>query len=138
MDWNFSQNIRDNVMEALSGVKGDNSVKIFGPDLDDAGGDRAGRSRTRWPRSPGVENVGVFRIKGQSNLEFPVDRQKCAGWDVQRADVQASSRRPWAARPSTQMSEGEKSFDVTVRWPQRLRPDEQAILDIPVDVGNTR
>src|SRR5207253_2299689 len=72
-DWNFSQYIRDNVTESLSGVKGDNSVKIIGPDLDEL--ERlAEETKTILKSIKGIEDVGVFRIKGQPSLEFPVDR----------------------------------------------------------------
>ena len=80
VDWNFSQNIRDNVMEALSGVKGDNSVKIIGPELDELerlADETKKRAATRFH---GMDDVGVFHIKGQPNLEFPIDRAKCARW----------------------------------------------------------
>jgi cobalt-zinc-cadmium resistance protein CzcA len=79
VDWNFSQYIRDNVMESLSGVKGDNSVKIIGPDLDEL--ERLARQvRERLeekkedgqPVIRGLEDVGIFRIKGQPNLELAV------------------------------------------------------------------
>src|SRR5262249_28803538 len=73
VDWDSSQIIRDNVMESLSGVKGENSVKIFGPDLDEL--ERvAERVKNTLADIRGIENAGVFRIKGQSNLEFPIDR----------------------------------------------------------------
>ena len=63
------------------GVKGENSVKIFGPDLDEL--ERlAEQVKDALDGVRGVENVGVFRIKGQSNLEFPVDREKCKRWSV--------------------------------------------------------
>ncbi len=84
--WNFSQNIRDNVMEALSGIKGDNSVKIFGPDLD-----RlellAAKAKNVLQQVRGIENVGIFHIRGQSHLEWRVDPSKCQRWGVQTADV---------------------------------------------------
>src|SRR5262249_56923927 len=72
VDWDFSQIIRDNVMEALSGVKGENSIKIFGPDLDRLE-ELADQANNALNAVDGVENAGVFRIQGQSNLEFPVD-----------------------------------------------------------------
>ena len=87
VDWNFSQYIRDNVMESLSGVKGDNSVKIIGPDLDELE-KLADRVKGILDAVPGLENVGVFRIKGQPNLEFPVDRDRCKYWNVSVADVE--------------------------------------------------
>ncbi len=70
VDWNFSQNIRDNVMEAMSGVKGDNSVKIFGPDLEEL--DRlAEQMRDRLRQVRGIEDVGVFSIKGADEPRVP-------------------------------------------------------------------
>jgi cobalt-zinc-cadmium resistance protein CzcA len=135
VDWNFSQYIRDNVMESLSGVKGDNSVKIIGPDLDEL--ERlAERFKTALDGVPGIQNVGIFRIKGQPNLEFPVDREKCNAWGVSVADVENVIRTAVGGQAFTQMIEGEKIFDITLRWPQRLRDNEQAILNIPVDVSN--
>src|SRR5439155_13887320 len=86
VDWDFSQNIRDNVMEALSGVKGENAVKIFGPDLGTLE-DLADRVKRTLDGVHGVENPGVFRVRGQSNLEFPIDREKCARGGVSAADV---------------------------------------------------
>ena len=136
VDWDISQIIRDNVMEALSGVKGENSIKIFGPDLDTLE-TTADRVRDTLNEVQGVENAGVFRIQGQSNLEFPVDRQKCAKWNVSAADVQAVIQCAVGGKAVTQMQEGGKSFDVTIRWPEDQRSDEQSILGIPVPVSNT-
>lgn len=133
--WDFSQIIRDNVLEALSGVKGENSIKIFGPDLDTL--EKTGMTvRNTLNMIPGVENASVFRNQGQSNLEFYVDRQKCARWGVSAADVQAVLQSAVGGKAVTEMIEGEKTFDVTLRWPPRLRADEQSILNIPLSVGN--
>src|SRR4051812_32192006 len=146
VDWDFSQIIRDNVMEALSGVKGENSIKIFGPDLGrledlafeikekitpkyDAEGNLVSGVR-------GVENAGVFRIRGQSNLEIPVDKQKCARWGVAVTDVQYTVQTAVGGKAVSQMPEGERLFDITLRFPPRLRSSEQDILRIPVDLTN--
>jgi cobalt-zinc-cadmium resistance protein CzcA len=136
VDWNFSQNIRDNVMEALSGVKGDNSVKIFGPDLVEL--ERlAEQVKNRLEQVRGIgENVGIFRIMGQSNLEFRVDRDKCERWGVQVADVNNVIDSAVRGKALTQMVEGEKLLDITLRWPAYQRQDPSAILDLPVDVAN--
>jgi cobalt-zinc-cadmium resistance protein CzcA len=135
VDWDISQIIRDNVMEALSGVKGENSIKIFGPDLTTLES-LAGKVRDVLGEVNGVENPGVFRTQGQSNLEFPVDRQKCARWNVTAADVQAVVAAAVGGKALTQMQEGGKTFDITIRWPSALRSDEYAILQIPVPVSN--
>jgi cobalt-zinc-cadmium resistance protein CzcA len=136
VDWSFSQDIRDNVMEVLSGVKGENSVKIIGPDIDEL--ERlAEHVKNILSTVPGIENAGVLRIKGQSNLEFPVDRDKCADWSVSVQDVQnVIQSAVGGGKPATQIIEGEKNFDLVVRWPADLRSDQSAILNIPVDVTN--
>jgi cobalt-zinc-cadmium resistance protein CzcA len=135
VDWNFSQYIRDNVTEALSGVKGDNSVKIIGPDLTELE-KLADQVKAVLDQIPGMENVGVFRIMGQPNYEFTVDRARCKQWGVSVNDVENAIKIAVGGQAVTQMVEGEKTFDVTLRWPERLRGYEQAILDIPVDVTN--
>jgi cobalt-zinc-cadmium resistance protein CzcA len=135
VDWSFSQNIRDNVMESLSGVKGDNSVKIIGPDLDEL--DRlAAQVKAKLSEIQGIEDVQVFRIKGQPNLEFPVDLEKCKLWGVSKTDVQNVIQTAVGGKALTQMIEGEKLFNIALRWPLGLRNDEEAILKIPVDVPN--
>jgi heavy metal efflux system protein len=137
VDWGFSQNIRDNVMEALSGVKGDNSIKIFGPDLVKLEV-LAENVKAAVSRVPGVQNVGIFHIQGQSNLEFPVDRAKCSLWNVSVADVQAVIQAAVGGKAFTQTVEGERTYDIILRWPEQLRNDEAAILNIPVDVVNNQ
>ena len=73
VNWNFSQVIRDNVLEVLSGVQGENSVKILGPDLDEL--EAIGQKVvSAMADVPGIQDVGMYRIKGQSNLELPIDR----------------------------------------------------------------
>lgn len=135
VDFDISQIIRDNVMEALSGVKGENSIKVFGPNLDTLE-TTAIHIRDAIGTIHGVENPGVFRIQGQSNLEFPADPQKCARWAVTASDIQNVVQCAVGGKPVTTMVEGAKKFDVTLRWPERLRADEQAILAIPVPVAN--
>jgi heavy metal efflux system protein len=133
--WNFSQNIRDNVMEALSGIKGDNSVKIFGPDLDKLEV-LAAKTKNILQQVRGIENVGIFHIRGQSHLEWRVDPAKCQRWGVQTTDVNNVVTSALGARALSSMVEGEKLFDISVRWPRRLRSSEADILDIPVDIIN--
>src|SRR4051812_23300638 len=137
VDWDFSQIIRDNVMEALSGVKGENSIKVFGPDLDKLEA-LAAQIRDRIAKVPGVDNPGVFHVQGQSNLEIPVDRQKCARWNVSAADVQNVIQTAVGGKAVSQMTEGGKTFDITLRFPFRLRKDEDSILKIPVEVTNNQ
>jgi cobalt-zinc-cadmium resistance protein CzcA len=133
--WNFSQNIRDNVMESLSGIKGDNSVKIFGPDINKLE-KTAAKVQNELLQVQGIENVGVFHVRGQSHLEFRVDPVKCQRWGVSTLDVNNVVSSALGAKPLTSMVEGEKLFDISIRWPKRLRDNETSILDIPVDILN--
>lgn len=135
--WNFSQNIRDNVLEALSGVKGDNSLKIFGPDLDQLEL-LATKAKNILEQVQGVANVGIFHVRGTSHLEFRVDAEKCQKWGVTTADVNNVVAGAVGARAMSSMVEGEKQFDISTRWPLWRRGDETSILDIPVDIINNQ
>ncbi|MES1213007.1 MAG: efflux RND transporter permease subunit, partial [Singulisphaera sp.] len=133
VNWNFSQVIRDNVLEVLSGVQGENSVKIIGNDLDEL--EQIGHQVvSALTGVPGVKDVGLYRIRGQCNVELPIDRQKCSLWNISVADVHNVIQTAIGGKTVSQMIEGEKAFDITIRWPLRLREDESDILDIPVDV----
>jgi cobalt-zinc-cadmium resistance protein CzcA len=135
--WNFSQNIRDNVMESLSGFKGENSLKIFGPEVEQLEL-LAGKVKNVMQEIPGMEDVAVIHEMGQSHLEFRPDPLKCQRWGTSTADVQNVVSSALGARAMTSMIEGEKLFDIAVRWPLRLRNNETAILDIPVDIYNNQ
>jgi cobalt-zinc-cadmium resistance protein CzcA len=122
-------------MEALSGVKGDNSVKIYGPDLAKLE-ELAEKTKNELALIHGLHDLGVYRIMGQSNLEFVVDKEKCKRWGVQVADVNNVINSAVHGAAFTLMVEGEKTFDVTLRWPLTRRHDEASILEIPLDVSN--
>jgi cobalt-zinc-cadmium resistance protein CzcA len=135
--WNFSQNIRDNVLEALSGIKGDNSLKIFGPDINDLEL-LATKAKNILQSIHGIANVGIFHVRGSSHLEFRVDPEKCQKWGVTTADVNNVVSSAVAAKAMSSMVEGEKIFDISIRWPKWRRTDETSILDIPVDIINNQ
>jgi cobalt-zinc-cadmium resistance protein CzcA len=137
ISWNFSQNIRDNVLEALSGVKGDNSLKIFGPDLDQLEL-LAEKADDILKSIPSIVNVGIFHVQGTSHLEFRVDAQKCQKWGVATADVNNVIMSAVGAKAMSTMVEGEKLFDISIRWPKWRRNNETSILDIPVDIINNQ
>ena len=135
VNWNFSQAIRDNVLEVLSGVQGENSVKIIGPDLDRL--EELGKQAVAaMINIPGIKDVGYYRIKGQANVELPIDREKCSLWNVSVAAVHDVIQTAIGGKTVSHMIEGEKSFDITIRWPEVLRRDLASILDIPVVVAD--
>ena len=131
--WDFSQIIRDNVMESLSGVKGENSIKIFGPNLEELE-TLANQTVQKISQVQGVVDAGVFRIQGQTNVALPVDRKKCANWGVRVADVEDVVTTAIGGNSFSEMIEGEKRFDITLRWPEPLRNSIDKILRIPVDI----
>ena len=131
VDWNFSQYIRDNVMEALSGVKGDNSVKIIGPDLDEL---EQLADRGQEPLERHARHRGRGHLPHHGPVEPGVPRRSrtsASYWGVSVADVNNVIQTAVGGKAFTQMIEGEKTFDITLRWPDRLRGDEQAILQHP-------
>jgi cobalt-zinc-cadmium resistance protein CzcA len=137
VDWNFSQYIRDNVMESLSGVKGDNSVKIIGPDLATLE-KIADEVKKRLIDIQGIQEVGIFHALGQPNLELRPDPVKCARWGVNTADVMTVIQSAVGGKAFSQMVEGSRTFDITLRWPENLRNNLEAILNLEVDVPNNQ
>ncbi|QDV32864.1 efflux RND transporter permease subunit [Tautonia plasticadhaerens] len=133
VDFSFSQLIRDNVQEALSGVKGANSVKIYGTDLAKLE-QAAERIVEVLGRVPGVRSPGLFPVVGQPNLEIRIDRRACARYGINVADVEEVVAVAIGGRAFTQVVEGEKLFDIVLRLPEDRRSDPSAIARIPVDV----
>jgi cobalt-zinc-cadmium resistance protein CzcA len=132
INFNFSQLIRDNVEEALSGVKGANSIKLFGNDL--ATLEKYGQRVLNILNTvPGIYNAGLFHIVGQPNLEIRIDRQKCARYGINVSDVEAVVQVAIGGGAFTQMVEGEKKFDIVLRLPVTQRDDPEVIRRIPVD-----
>ena len=132
VNFNFSQLIRDNVEEALSGVKGANSIKLFGTDLNKLE-EYGQRVLNILNKVPGIKNPGLFHIIGQPNLEIQIDRHECARYGINVADVEAVVQVAIGGRAFTQMVEGEKKFDIVLRLPIDQRDDPEVIGRIPVD-----
>src|SRR5262249_59949014 len=86
VDFNFSQYIQDNIEEAVSGVKGENSVKIFGSDLAEL--ERLGKAiKDEISLVPGVTDPGEFKLLGQPNLVVQADRAKAARYGITVSDI---------------------------------------------------
>jgi cobalt-zinc-cadmium resistance protein CzcA len=108
VNFNFSQLICDNVEEARSGVKGTNSIKLFGSDLEVL--ERKGQEVVNiLGRVNGITNVGLFHILGQPNLEIRVDRQRCARYGINVVDVEAVVQVTVGGGAFAQMVEGRRS-----------------------------
>ena len=129
--FNFSQAIQDNVEEAMSGVKGENSIKLFGRDLAQLESVALQIEKVMKP-VPGVRDLGVFRLLGQPNLLIEVDRNACARYGVLVADVNAVVQAAIGGQAVTQVLEGERRFDLVVRFLPQYRQDVDAIGEIQV------
>jgi cobalt-zinc-cadmium resistance protein CzcA len=130
--FNFSQVIQDNVEEAMSGVKGENSIKLFGTDLKVMEA-RAVEIQRIMREIKGVKDLGVFRLMGQPNLLIQVDRQACARYGLLVSDVNAVVQAAIGGQAVTQVFEGEKLFDLVVRFLPEYRQDIETIGNILVN-----
>jgi cobalt-zinc-cadmium resistance protein CzcA len=129
--FNFSQVIQDNVEEAMSGVKGENSIKLFGSDLKTMEA-KAVEIEAAMKAIPGVKDLGIFRLLGQPNLLIQVDRQASARYGLQVADVNAVVQAAVGGQAVTQVYEGERLFDLVVRFLPEYRQDVESIGNILV------
>ncbi len=115
VDYNFSQAIQDNVEEAMSGVKGENSIKLFGDDLEKLEA-TANEIRDVMATISGVADLGVFGELGQPNLLIRADREQAARYNLLVGDVNATAEAAIGGRAVTKFLEGERRFDVVVRF----------------------
>ena len=130
--FNFSQNIQDMVEEACAGnVKGQNAVKIFGPDLALLES-TANKIKAQLETIPGIEDVGVFTETGQPNLFIEVDRARCARHGLATGDVNAIVQAAIGGQTATNVVEGERYFPLSVRLMPKYRESLDAIKAILV------
>ncbi|HEY4185846.1 MAG TPA: CusA/CzcA family heavy metal efflux RND transporter [Polyangia bacterium] len=129
--FNFSQAISDNVEEAMSGVKGENTVKVVGPDLK-VNEQKAGEIVDVMEGIKGVRDLGLFPSLGQPNVRITPDRDLCGRYGLNVGDVEAIVQASIGGQVATQVYEGEKHFDLTVRWTSAYRKDLNAIRHILV------
>ncbi|HSC44211.1 MAG TPA: CusA/CzcA family heavy metal efflux RND transporter [Candidatus Acidoferrum sp.] len=124
--WSFSQPISDNLEEAVSGVKGALAIKIYGDNLKtlEAKGDEivAVMKDIR-----GVEDLGVFRVLGQPNLNFEVDREQAARYGMNVSDVQDAIETAVGGNALTQVLDGEQRYDLVLRYLPEYRDTREAI-----------
>jgi heavy metal efflux system protein len=127
--WGFSQPIEDNMEEAVSGVKGELSVKIYGDDLKtlEAKGNEV---VSVMSRVPGVADLGLFRIIGQPNLTFKVDRKAAARFGINVADIQDAIQTAVGGNAVSTMLIGEAQYDLVLRYQKQYRDTREAIENV--------
>ncbi len=135
IELNFSQNIQDNVEEAMSGVKGENSLKLFGDDFDTLT-NLAGKIEQTMKSVQGVADVGVFKVGGQPSLIIQIDRAKAARYGILAGDINAAVQAAIGGAPISQVIQGDRRFDLTVRYPETNRSSPDAIRAILVPTAD--
>jgi heavy metal efflux system protein len=127
--WGFSQPIEDNMEEAVSGVKGELSVKIYGDDfktLEQKGNDVV----STMSKIRGIADLGLFRIIGQPNLTFTVDRQAAARWGINVADIQDAIQTAVGGTVLSEVLKGEAQYDLVLRYQKPYRDTQEAIENV--------
>jgi cobalt-zinc-cadmium resistance protein CzcA len=129
VSWGFSQPIEDNMEEAVSGVKGELATKVYGSDLhvlEDEANQVAGvMSHVR-----GIEDLGVLDVTGQPDLNYVVDRQAAARWQINVADIQDAIQTAVGGNAVSQVLKGEEVYNLTLRYLPEYRSTRDAIDNI--------
>jgi len=127
--WGFSQPIEDNMEEAVSGVKGELATKVYGDELKTLE-EKADQIVAIMRRIPGIEDLGVFRVLGQPNLNVTVDRDAAARYQINVADVQDAIQTAVGGNALTQVLQGEARYDLVLRYLPQYRDTREAIEKI--------
>ena len=129
--FNFSQYIEDNIEEGISGVKGVNSVKIVGPNLETLT-KLAGQIQDQMNQVRGIADLGIFPVLGQPNLNIRVDRAAAARYGLNSGDVNSVIQAAMGGAVATEVLEGDRQFDLVVRYTPEYRDSIEKICDIKV------
>ena len=127
----YSQNIEDNVEEALSGVKGVNAIKVYGPDLS-VDEQTANEIKEVLGAVPGMADMAVYRSMGQPNLMITPDRAACSRYGLNVGDVNGVVTAAIGGQAVTQVLQGERQFNLMVRWEPKYRSSLNAIRQIKI------
>jgi len=131
INYNYSQPIIDNVAEAVAGMNANNAVKIFGPDLDVLDG-LASQVLSQIEPVEGIRDAGVLRNVGQPEIQIRLHDHKMALYGVTTADAQAVIEMAIGGKTASVMYEGERKFDIRLRFPYEYRKSEREIANILV------
>jgi len=129
VSWGFSQPIEDNMEEAVSGVKGELATKVYGEDLHTLE-DKANQIAAIMSHVRGISDLGVLNVTGQPDLNYVVDRQAAARWQINVADIQDAIRIAVGGTALTQVLRGEEVYNLTLRYLPQYRDTREAIDNI--------
>jgi cobalt-zinc-cadmium resistance protein CzcA len=133
VNFNFSQYIQDNVEEAASGVKGENSVKIYGNDLETLE-KTANKIAAVMAKIPGITDLAVLRSLGQPTVRIDVDRVRAARYGLAPGDVNAVVQAAIGGQSAGDLYEGssDRHFPMMVRLASPFRKSLDSIRHIPI------
>ena len=131
VDWNFSQPISDNVEEAVSGVKGELAVKLFGRDLKVLE-QKAAEMHDVMSQIPGVADLGTFQVRGQPNVNLVVDRAAADRFGINVSDIQDAVEGAVGGKAVSQILIQEQRYDLTVRYQPQFRKTVEDISSIRI------
>lgn len=129
--YNYSQPIIDNVAEAVAGINASNAVKIYGDNLDQLD-ELANKVINQIKDVKGIKDVGILRNVGQPEMSILLDENKMAMYGVTTSDAQAVIEMAIGGKTATQMYEGEKKFDIRIRYQKDFRTSEEDIKELRV------
>ena len=131
VDWNFSQPISDNVEEAVSGVKGELAVKLFGPDLKILEA-KADEIQNVMSKIQGVADLGTFQVRGQPNVNLVVNRAAADRFGINVSDVQDAVETAVGGKAVSQILIADQRYDLTLRYQQPFRRRVEDIAGIRI------
>ncbi len=135
INYNYSQPIIDNVAEAVAGMNANNAVKVFGPDLDKLD-EVAGQILKNIEHVKGIKDAGILRNLGQPEIQIRLHDHKMAQYGVTTGNAQAVIEMAIGGKTASMMYDGEKKFDIRIRFPYRYRRSEEEIGNILVPALN--
>ncbi|ACO33212.1 MULTISPECIES: CusA/CzcA family heavy metal efflux RND transporter [Acidobacterium] len=129
--WNFSQPIQDNVDEAVSGVRGENGVKVFGPDLKVLA-EKAKEVQAALNTVPGVVDTGIYHVMGQPNVNITVSRSLASRYGISVSAIRQAVEGAVGGKVVSQILRGDERFPLSVRYEKQDRTSVQAIASIRI------
>ena len=135
INFNYSQPIIDNVAEAVAGFNADNGVKIYGDDLDKLDA-IANQVVEKMQDVKGIHDLGVMRNLGQPEISVILDKEKMAAFGVTPSDAQTVLEMAFGGKTATEKYEGERKFDIRIRYDKKYRKDENDIANLKVPTLN--
>ncbi|OJU25545.1 MAG: cytochrome-c peroxidase [Nitrobacter sp. 62-13] len=139
IEFNFSQYLQDNVAEQVSGVKGENSIKVFGNDLQELT-DTADKIKAVLATVPGITDLGVFTSLGQPTIQIDIDRERAARYGLTPGDINSTIRTAVGGESAGDVYEpgSDRHFPIVVRLAPQYRRSAEAISKLTIGASGPK